>query len=170
MPGKLKNRNSKRLEIERKFLVKNNGWQKEVKGVKYQQGYLSTDSSRTVRVRLEGKLGKLTIKGKKTGIAGDEFEYDIPANDAKYLLVHLCKKPTINKTRYRVPFENLIWEVDVFEGENKGLVIAEVELKSADQKFKPPSWIGKEVTQDRRFRNANLVANPFSKWKNKLIR
>jgi adenylate cyclase len=168
MPAKLKNRNSKRLEIERKFLVKNNGWQKGVKGIKYQQGYLSTDSSRTVRVRLEGKLGKLTIKGKKIGIAGDEFEYDIPADDAKYLLDNLCKKPTIKKTRYRVPFENLIWEVDVFEGENKGLVIAEVELNSADQKFKTPSWIGKEVTQDHRFRNANLVANPFSKWKDKL--
>lgn len=170
MPAKLKNRNSKRLEIERKFLVKNNGWQKGVKGVKYQQGYLSTDSSRTVRVRLEGKLGKLTIKGKKIGIAGDEFEYDIPVNDAKYLLDNLCEKPTIKKTRYRVHFKNLIWEVDVFEGENKGLVIAEVELNRADQKFKIPSWIGKEVTQDRRFRNANLVANPFSKWKDKLTR
>lgn len=170
MPAKLKNRNSKRLEIERKFLVKNNGWQKGVKGVKYQQGYLSTDSARTVRVRLEGKLGKLTIKGKKIGIAGDEFEYDIPANDAKYLLDNICEKPTIKKTRYRVPFENLIWEVDVFEGENKGLVIAEVELNRPDQKFKIPSWIGKEVTQDRRFRNANLVANPFSMWKDKLTR
>ena len=170
MSSKLKNRNSKRLEIERKFLVKNNGWQKGVKGIIYQQGYLSTDSSRTVRVRLEGKLGKLTIKGKKTGIAGDEFEYDIPVNDAKYLLDHLCKKPTIKKTRYRVPFENLIWDVDVFKGENKGLVIAEVELKYADQKFKTPSWIGIEVTQDRRFRNANLIANPFSKWKDKLTR
>ena len=170
MTNKIKNRNSKRLEIERKFLVTNNGWRKEAKGVIYHQGYLSTDSSRTVRVRLEGKLGKLTIKGKKIGIAGDEFEYDIPANDAKYLLDNLCKKPTIKKTRYKIPFEGLIWEVDVFEDENKGLVIAEVELKSADQKFIIPSWIGKEVTQDRRFRNANLVANPFSKWKDKLIR
>ena len=170
MTGKLKNRNSKRLEIERKFLVKNNAWQKGVKGIDYQQGYLSTDSSRTVRVRLEGKLGKLTIKGKKIGISGDEFEYDIPANDAQYLLDNLCKKPTINKTRYKIPFKGLVWEVDVFYGQNKGLVIAEVELKSTEQKFKIPKWIGKEVTQDRRFRNANLVANPFSKWKDKLTR
>lgn len=170
MSGKLENRNSKRLEIERKFLVKNNCWRKGVKGVIYQQGYLSTDSSRTVRVRLEGKLGKLTIKGKKIGIAGDEFEYDIPTNDAKYLLDNLCKKPSIKKTRYRIPFEGLVWEVDVFEGENKGLVLAEIELKSDHQKFKTPSWIGIEVTQDRRFRNSNLVANPFSKWKDKLIR
>lgn len=158
------------MEIERKFLVKNNRWRKAAKGVVYQQGYLSTDSSRTVRVRLEGKLGKLTIKGKKIGVAGDEFEYDIPTNDAKYLLDNLCKKPTIKKTRYRVSFENFIWEVDVFEGENKGLVLAELELKRADQKFKTPGWIGKEVTRDHRFRNANLVANPFSKWKNKLTR
>lgn len=170
MSNKIKNSSSKRLEIERKFLVKNNAWRKGAKGVIYQQGYLSTDSSRTVRVRLEGKFGKLTIKGKKIGIAGDEFEYDIPLNDTKYLLKKICKQPIISKKRYKVPHGGLVWEVDVFEGENKCLVIAEVELKNAEQKFKMPAWLGKEVTRDRRFRNANLVANPFSKWKDKLTR
>jgi adenylate cyclase len=160
--------NSRRLEIERKFLVKNKNWQRNTKGTDYRQGYLSTDPSRTVRVRLEGKIGKITIKGKKVGIAGDEFEYDIPIKEAKYLLDKLCKKPTIKKKRYKIPFAGLVWEVDVFEGKNKGLVIAEVELKSADQIIKLPDWVGKEVTRDRRFRNANLVKNPFSKWKYEL--
>ncbi len=165
MTVRSKNTISKRKEIERKFLVKNNTWRKGVKGVNYQQGYLSTDSSRTVRVRLEGKAGKLTIKGRKKGISGDEFEYDIPAQDAKYLLKNLCKQPIILKKRYKVNFKGLVWEVDVFEGENMGLVIAEVELKNENHKIKFPSWIGKEVTSDRRFRNANLVSHPFSKWK-----
>lgn len=168
MSIRLKTKKSKRIEIERKFLVKNKHWQLGTKGVEYHQGYLSTNSFRTVRVRLEGKQGKLTIKGKKIGIAGDEFEYDIPSDDAKYLLENLCKKNTIKKIRYRILYDNLIWEVDVFRGENKGLVLAEVELKKVNQKFNIPSWIGKEVTHDRRFRNANLVANPFSRWKNKL--
>jgi adenylate cyclase len=168
MTNELRNRNSKRLEIERKFLVKNNAWRKGAKGIDYQQGYLSTDSPRTVRVRLEGRFGKLTIKGKKKGIAGDEFEYDIPANDAKYLLRNLCKQPIIQKKRYKIPFEGLVWEVDVFYGQNKGLVIAEVELESIEQNFNIPKWIGKEVTQDRRFRNANLVTHPYPKWKHEI--
>jgi len=168
MTGKLKNRSSKRLEIERKFLVKNNAWQKGAKGIDYQQGYLSTYPSRTVRVRVEGKAGKITIKGKKKGIAGDEFEYDIPVDDAKYLLKNLCKQPTIQKIRYKIPFKGLVWEVDVFYGQNKGLVIAEVELESTDQKYNMPKWIGKEVTKDRRFRNANLVTHPYLKWKHEI--
>lgn len=160
---------SKRIEIERKFLVKNNLWKKGARGINFQQGYLSTESFRTVRVRLEGKAGKLTIKGKKIGIAGDEFEYDIPISDAKYLLDNICIQPIIYKKRFRIPFEKLIWEVDIFEGENKGLILAEIELKSINQKIKLPDWIGKDVTHDRRFRNANLVKNPFSRWKHELL-
>ncbi len=159
---------SKRKEIERKFLVRNNCWRNGAKGITFRQGYLSTDSYRTVRVRLEGRVGKLTIKGKKTGIVGDEFEYDIPFQDAKYLLEKICKQPIIYKKRYKVPFNNLTWEVDVFERENRGLILAEVELKRSNQKIKLPDWIGKEVTNDSRFRNANLVAHPFSKWKHEL--
>jgi len=168
MSLKLKNRNSEGTEIERKFLVKNFDWKRKSNGVVYQQGYLSNDSSRTVRIRLEGKVGKLTIKGRKTGLSGDEFEYDLPVKDAKYLLRNLCKQPTILKKRYKVHFNGLVWEVDVFEGENKGLIIAEVELNSADQKIKIPKWVGKEVTRDRRFRNANLVTHPYPNWRHEL--
>jgi adenylate cyclase len=168
MSDRLKNGKSKRLEIERKFLVKNNAWRKGAKGVLYQQGYLSTDPSRTVRIRLEGTVGKLTIKGKKVGLAGDEFEYDIPWNDSTYLLKKICKQPIIKKKRYKISYEGAIWEVDVFEGENKGLILAEVELDSASQKIRIPEWIGKEVTGDRRFRNANLVTHPYSKWKHEI--
>lgn len=164
----LKSAKLKRIEIERKFLVKNNQWKKGVKGEIFRQGYLSTDPFKTVRVRQEGKFGKLTIKGRKIGIVGDEFEYDIPLKDAKYLLSSICMQPIIHKKRYKIPFEGLIWEIDVFEGENKGLVLAEIELKTSKQKIKLPSWISKEVTFDGRFRNANLVANPFSKWKDEL--
>ncbi|NWF89158.1 MAG: CYTH domain-containing protein [Ignavibacteriaceae bacterium] len=162
-------KNPKKIEIERKFLVKNNLWRKDARGIIFWQGYLSTDSLRTVRIRLEGKVGKITIKGKKRGITGDEFEYDIPANDAKYLLKKLCIQPTIKKKRYKVPHGSLVWDVDVFQGMNKGLVIAEIELKKANQKIELPNWIGKEVTNDKRFRNANLVTNPYFKWKKDLV-
>lgn len=159
---------TKRFEIERKFLVKSSDWLAEQKGTIYKQGYLSTQASRTARVRLEGHRGKLTIKGKKKGIAGIEFEYNISASDAEYLLKYICKKPIIEKIRYKIPFKNMIWEVDIFDGENKGLKIAEVELQSVNQEVKIPDWVGKEVTHDRRFRNANLVSNPYSNWKHKI--
>ena len=168
MSGKLKNRNSKRLEIERKFLVKSSDWLTEHKGIAYKQGYLSTEASRTVRIRLEGEKGILTIKGKKKGIAGIEFEYRIPKGDAEYLLKNICRKPIIEKTRYKIKFGGFIWEVDIFNGENKGLKLAEIELQSVNQEFKIPDWVGEEVTHDRRFRNANLVSNPYSNWKHKL--
>jgi CYTH domain-containing protein len=168
MSAKLENRNSKRLEIERKFLVKSSDWLTGHRGTVYKQGYLSTEASRTVRIRLEGEKGKLTIKGKKKGIAGIEFEYSIPKNDAEFLLKSLCKKPIIEKIRYKIKFGGFIWEVDIFSGENKGLKLAEIELQSINQEFKIPDWVGEEVTHDRRFRNANLVSNPFSNWKHKL--
>jgi CYTH domain-containing protein len=168
MQRKLINKNSKRLEIERKFLVKSSDWLIGHKGVVYKQGYLSTEASRTVRIRLEGEKGKLTIKGKKKGIAGIEFEYSIPKGDAEYLLKNICRKPIIEKIRYKIKFGGFIWEVDIFDGENKGLKLAEIELQSINQEFRTPDWVGEEVTHDRRFRNANLVSNPFSNWKHKL--
>lgn len=164
----LQNINSKRLEIERKFLVKSSDCLIGHKGTAYRQGYLSTETSRTVRVRLEGVKGKLTIKRKKKGIAGIEFEYNIPKSDAEFLLKYICKKPIIEKIRYKIKFEGLVWEVDIFSGENKGLKLVEVELSSHHQQIKIPNWVGAEVTNDRRFRNANLVSHPFSKWKNEL--
>ena len=159
---------SRKKEIERKFLIINSSWNKGFEGVSYRQGYLSTDPERTVRIRLEGKVGKLTIKGKKVGISADELEYKIPTTDATFLLDNICIQPTIKKKRFKIKYDKVIWEVDVFEGENKGLVLAEVELKNPNQKLKLPKWIGKEVTSDLRFRNSNLVGNPFNKWKTQI--
>ncbi len=155
----------KNKEIEFKFLVASNKWRKNAKGITYRQGYLSTDPGRVVRVRLEGEIGKLTIKGKRKGPEADEFEYGIPKPDAEYLLEHLCLKPLIEKTRYKIEFDGNIWEVDEFHGVNKGLILAEIEVESKDQKFRKPVWIGEDVTKDPGYRNANLVANPYSKWK-----
>lgn len=156
---------SHKKEIEYKFLVKSGEWKKNAKGVLYKQGYLSTELGRVVRVRLEGENAKLTIKGKKTGPEGAEFEYDIPKKDAEYILENLCLKPLIEKTRYNIEFEGNIWEVDEFYGENEDLVLAELEVESTKQKFNKPDWIGKEVTNDPKYKNANLVSNPFSNWR-----
>ena len=150
-------------EIERKFLLKNDSWRNLAKGTLYKQGYLTTHKDRTVRVRIIGNNAFLTIKGASMGPERLEFEYPLPINDAE-LLISLCEKPIIEKERYRIKMQDITWEIDDFYGENKGLVIAEVELKSADQLFIKPDWIGEEVTDDVRYFNANLVKNPFSKW------
>jgi adenylate cyclase len=151
-------------EIERKFLVKDDGWRGLGTGSHYRQGYLSTDPERTVRERVAAGKGYLTIKGKTMNAARSEYEYAIPVQDAEAILDELCERPLIEKTRYRIDHEGLVWEVDEFEGENAGLVIAEVELASADQMVVLPAWVGEEVTADPRYYNANLIANPFSRW------
>jgi adenylate cyclase len=147
-------------EIERKFMVKGNDYR--YLGTKnfIVQGYLCTDENRVVRVRISGNSATLTIKGKNTGVARNEFEYPIPVDDAKILL-ELCIKPLIEKYRYTVHYEGMIWEVDEFMGENHGLVIAEIELKSKNQEFKKPEWVGDEVTSDPRFFNVSLVHFPY---------
>lgn len=150
-------------EIERKFLIKNEDWRKNAKGSYLKQGYLSSETNRTVRVRIKGDKGFLTIKTATIGISRFEYEYEIPLNDAKELL-DLCPRPIIEKTRYEVPYENNLWEVDVFEGENKGLIFAEVELANEDQKVSIPDWIGEEITDNPAYRNSNLAKRPFSKW------
>jgi adenylate cyclase len=151
-------------EIERKFLVKDDSWRGLGPGSRYRQGYLSTDPERTVRARVVAGKGYLTIKGKTVNAARAEYEYSIPVQDAEEILDELCERPLIEKTRYRIDYQGLVWEVDEFEGENAGLVIAEVELASADQAVSLPGWIGEEVTADPRYYNANLIANPFSRW------
>lgn len=150
-------------EIERKFLLKNDDWRKDAKGTFLKQGYLSTDKNRTIRVRVKGEKAYLTIKGITVNTARPEFEYEIPLDEANELF-ELCEKPLIEKTRYEVEYDNLTWEIDIFEGENKGLILAEVELQSVNQKVKLPDWIGEEVTGNRAYSNSNLVINPFSKW------
>jgi len=151
-------------EIERKFLVKGDSWRGLVEGKRYRQGYLSTVKERTVRVRTAGDKGYLTVKGISVGATRSEYEYEIPLADANEMLDRLCERPLVEKTRYRIPQGDVAWEVDEFEGDNLGLITAEVELKDEHQSVVPPEWIGQEVTGDPKYFNANLVARPFSKW------
>lgn len=150
------------VEIERKFLVKGNDW-KVNKGVRISQGYLNLDKERTVRVRIAGEKAFLTIKGINIGATRQEFEYEIPVADAEQLL-KICDGSLIEKTRYKVEFENMTWEIDEFLGANEGLVIAEIELKNEEQTFAKPVWLGPEVTEDSRYFNSNLAACPYSSW------
>lgn len=154
-----------KAEIERKFLV-NEKWHavaSKANGIYIAQGYLNSDISRTVRVRIKGEQGYLTIKGKNNGISRQEFEYPIPLADAKELL-KLCPAPIIEKTRYILPLDNLKWEIDVFHGANDGLIIAEIELPTEDYPFNKPKWIEKEVSDDPRYYNSSLAKTPFSCW------
>ena len=149
-------------EIERKFLVNGNGW-RQGQGTSICQGYLNPDKERTVRVRLAGEKAFLTVKGMNIGATRAEYEYPIPVSHAEELL-KICDGPVLEKNRYAVDHNGLIWEVDEFLGENEGLIVAEVELKSEDQSFDRPEWVGQEVTDDPRYFNSNLCAHPFSKW------
>jgi adenylate cyclase len=152
------------LEIERKFLVTGTAWKALADGVLTRQGYLSTAAKRTVRVRIAGAHGYLTVKGRTRGLARAEFEYAISVEDAAAMLDSLCEKPLIEKTRYQVPFGAHTWEVDEFHGANAGLVVAEVELANADEEPALPPWVGLEVSRDARYFNANLVKRPFTTW------
>lgn len=151
-------------EIERKFLVTGDEWRLLGKGKVYRQGYIPTENGTTVRVRLVGESGYLTIKGVSTGISRAEFEYPIPAADAQQMLDTLCKPPLIEKTRYRIESDGLVWEVDEFAGENQGLIVAEVELSEESQVFELPTWIEREVSDDPRYYNVNLAQNPYRNW------
>ncbi|RUM23823.1 CYTH domain-containing protein [Rhizobium vallis] len=145
-------------EIERKFLVRSDGWRSavETKSV-LRQGYIASMDDRSVRVRtLDGKKARLTIKIGRSAITRDEFEYDIPVADAEELLQN-ASGIVIEKTRYRVPHEGFVWEVDVFAGEHRGLVIAEVEMSSETDSPGLPSWLGREVTGDVRYSNQALA-------------
>ncbi len=151
-------------EIERKFLVRGDGWRQGAAGTRYRQGYLSTAAERNVRVRLAGARGFLTVKGRAEGLTRLEFEYEIPAADAERLLDELCRKPLIEKTRFVVEHRGATWEIDEFEGVNAGLVVAEVELEDEDQEVDLPPWVGAEVSEDPRYLNASLVDKPFATW------
>ena len=151
-------------EIERKFLVKDNSWRTNDRGKLYRQGYLSRVKERTVRVRTAGEKGYITVKSSNSGATRFEYEYEIPLRDASEMLDHLCERPLIEKIRYRIPYENHVWEVDEFEGENRGLIVAEVELHDEKEPVSTPAWVGSEVTGDQRYFNVNLVAHPFSRW------
>lgn len=151
-------------EVERKFLVKGDEWRQQAKGVLYRQGYLSSIKERVVRVRTIDKKGYITIKGITVSASRLEYEYEISARESNEMLDELCEKPLIEKKRYKIEFNGLIWEVDEFYGENKGLLVAEVELSAEDQEIKLPPWIGQEVTGDPRYFNSNLIKHPYNKW------
>lgn len=152
-------------EIERKYLVKNTDFLKDLKGKRITQGYLTTDPARTVRVRIKGAQGFITIKGQSTqsGLTRYEWEKEISIVEAEELL-ELALPGVIDKTRYEVLIEKHTWEIDVFHGANNGLIIAEVELQSEDETFSLPYWIAQEVTGDNRYYNSYLSKKPFSEW------
>lgn len=153
-------------EIERKFLVDLNKWQQIDKptGEYYRQGYLLADPNKTIRVRLSSENGFLTIKGLTIGAKRSEYEYKIPVEDAKELL-NKFSGLELSKIRYKITFDNKIWEVDEFLGDNEGLIVAEIELLSEDENFSIPEWISREVTGDERYYNSNLAVEPYKTWR-----
>jgi len=153
------------VEIEKKFLVKNDSWKEDTTSMIYYQGYLCSVSGRTVRIRIAGSKGFLTVKGKRSGISRLEFEYPIPLEEARELLEKFCERPFIHKRRHLKNYGGFLWEIDEFYGDNEGLVVAEIELENEKQKFPRPSWLGKEVSRDRRYYNAGLRAFPYKDWK-----
>ena len=153
------------LEIERKFLLKNDNWKALVKEeILIKQGYLNSEKERTVRVRTYGDKGVITIKGKTNNLTRKEFEYAIPLTEALQML-EIAEKPLIEKTRFIVINNGNTWEIDVFEGMNNGLLVAEIELESENEKFEIPEWIGQEVSTDPKYYNACLIKHPFTAWK-----
>ena len=152
------------IEIERKFLINPEKLPKLINGYTIKQGYIPTHDFTTVRIRIQDKEAFLTIKGKSVGASRLEFEYPIPLSDAETMLESLCTISLINKTRYLLVHEGHTWEVDVFEGLNKGLILAEIELSSEDEAFVLPDWVTEEVTHDVRYFNSQLIENPYLRW------
>lgn len=152
-------------EIERKFLVRGDFKAFSTKETRITQGYLSSVPERTVRVRIKGEKGFITIKGKgnASGASRYEWEKEIPVQEVRELL-EICEPGVIDKTRYHVKFDGFTWEVDEFYGDNEGLIVAEIELPSEDTEFDKPDWLGREVTGDVRYYNSMLMKNPYKNW------
>jgi len=152
-------------EIERKFLLVNDTWRDRVThSTSMAQGYLSSDAGCSVRVRIHDDAAELNVKSATLGIERAEFEFPIPAGEAREMLETFCGGKLIIKTRYFVPNAGHTWEVDVFDGLNDGLVVAEIELGAADEPFSRPPWLGQEVSSDPRYYNVNLIDHPFCEW------
>jgi adenylate cyclase len=152
-------------EIERKFLVTGDAWRDAVTAsVRYRQGYLSRGAQFAIRVRTDGRTAYLNIKSSVDGVTRLEYEYPIPLAHADEILDRIALRPIIAKTRHFVDYAGRRWEVDVFEAENAGLVVAEVELEAADAPLELPPWVGLEVSSDARYYNASLSEVPFSQW------
>jgi len=152
-------------EIERKFLINPVKWAELIKpaGKQLRQGYILADPHKTIRVRVTADKGWLTIKGISVGATRLEYEYEIPLNEAVELLDNFAENE-LKKTRYVIPFEGKLWEVDVFSGENEGLIVAEIELESEDEQFELPDWVSEEVTHEKKYYNSNLTTYPFKDW------
>lgn len=154
-------------EIERKFLVNDHSFKKLASPTHYRQGYIPTSNGMTVRIRIAGEKGFITLKDKSVGFSRNEFEYEIPLSEAKQMLDTMCEKPQIEKFRYIIPAAEpkLKWEVDEFLGENEGLVVAEIEVPAEDTIFSIPEWVGTEVTGDKKYNNSQLCKHPYNEWK-----
>jgi len=153
------------IEIERKFLVRNDSWRDAAgEGVHFRQGYIIGAQRASVRVRIEGENANLNIKGATLGVRRQEYEYTIPLDEANELLDTLCEQPLIEKTRYTVRHGAHLWEIDLFEGDNRGLVVAEIELADEHEPFERPEWLGEEVSDDPRYYNVMLVKHPYREW------
>jgi adenylate cyclase len=152
------------IEIERKFLVNGNSWRSGTTGQQIRQGYLCSSTDRTVRVRVVGDRAFLTIKGPQHGATRSEYEYEIPRRDATEMLERLCQRPLIEKMRHHLTVDGREWVVDEFEGENTGLMVAEVEFEKEGQAIALPDWVGAEVTDEPRYLNVNLARHPYRLW------
>lgn len=152
-------------EIERKFLLTDDSWRDQVeRSAKQIQGYLGSAESCSIRVRITGDKANLNIKSATLGISRREYDYAIPVNEAQEILEQLCVRPIIEKTRHYLHYGNHLWEIDEFAGDNAGLIVAEVELESADEDFERPPWLGEDVSDDPRYYNVCLVSHPYKDW------
>ena len=153
------------LEVEFKFLVADAGWQRDADaGVPMRQGYLANRDRLSIRVRIAGDQAWLNVKHAESLTVRHEYEYAIPLADAEALLATACTGPLVEKTRYRVPYAQHVWEVDVFHADNDGLVLAEIELDAPDESFERPAWLGQDVSNDARYLNQNLAQHPYRGW------
>ena len=152
-------------EIERKFLVTGDSWKENIKRTDHIiQGYLANTDRGSIRVRIAADEGSLSIKSMTLGISRIEYDYPIPLDDARNLIANFCMQPVIEKLRYYVEHDKHVWEIDVFERENQGLIVAEIELSEPEEAFHKPDWIGAEVSDDPRYYNVCLVEHPYLKW------
>lgn len=152
-------------EIERKYLVTGDNWRQDAgAGVAIVQGYLGSNEKSSIRIRIDGESAHLNIKSRTIGIRRSEFDYPIPVDEATELLQKLCDQPLIKKIRYPVQYQGHLWEVDVFAGDNAGLIVAEIELSAPEQSFRLPAWAGREVSDDPRYYNTCLVGHPYKDW------
>lgn len=153
------------VEIEKKFLLKNNNWRKLVaQSVRYKQGYFSTNKKSSIRIRVTDNSASLNIKSATLGITRNEYDYPIPLDEAEEMLEQLCNRPLLEKTRHFLMHDGNKWEIDEFLGDNQGLIVAELELEHPEQTFSKPDWLGEEVSDDPRYYNVCLVTHPYKDW------